>query len=325
MNAKQLVDAIRLSYEIRQPLFIWGNPGIGKSQIVSQAARDMGINLYDLRATQLDPVDTRGMPYVESGLTKWARPTFLPSEGNGVLFIDEFNSSNQMVMASFYQLLTDYRLGDHPMSDGYSIIAAGNNESDRAIVNRMGTALNGRFCHVTLEVSVDDWVEWALNNGLPTELIAFIRFRPELLHKFDPKSSDKSQPNPRNWEWVGKMFSRMKPAIEYDMYRGRVGDGAASEFLGFLKIFRSIPNPDLIIMNPDTGDIPTDPATLYALTGAIASKATNINFERVCRYSNRLPAEFNVLLVRDALQRDTTLSSTRAFIQWASDNKDVVI
>jgi len=170
----------------RQPVFIWGVPGCGKSAVVRQLAESLKVRLQDVRALLLDPVDLRGLPFLGSGgRSKWATPEFLPQNGIGILFLGELNAAPAMVQASCYQLVLDRKLGEYTLPDGWAIIAAGNRDSDRAVTTRMPTPLRIRFVHLEFEVDVQEWSEWAIQAGISPEVIAFLRFRPRLLSSFD--------------------------------------------------------------------------------------------------------------------------------------------
>lgn len=327
MKSSQIKASLKSVMQAKLATFLWGAPGVGKSQVVAQVAKEMNLQFLDVRAILLDPVDLRGLPHVNGdNKAHWCQPDFLPTSGNGVLFLDELNAAPPMVQAACYQLVLDRKLGEYTLPEGWAVIAAGNRDSDRAVTHRMPTALANRFCHLDFDIDLNDWVAWALGNQIKTELIAFLRFRPELLHRFDPAKNEKSFPTPRAWEFVSRiMATNPAPELEYELIRGIVGEGAATELLGFLKIFRNLPNPDLILMNPDSVPVPTDPATLFALVGALSRKATEQTFDRLVSYFNRMPAEFSVLAIRDCLHQDKELVNTKAFINWSSIHADVLM
>jgi hypothetical protein len=307
--------------------FIWGPPGVGKSDIVRQVAEEIGYGLRDVRASLLDPVDLRGLPSIVDGMTKWCPPVFLPTKGKHVVFLDELNAAPALVQAGCYQLvIPPHQLGEYTLPKGCAIIAAGNRETDRAITTRMSSALANRFEHIEFDVDLPDWIDWALANGVMTEMIAFMRFRPEMIHKFDSTKNDKAFPTPRSWTSVSAILAA-KPVreIEYELVKGAVGEGAAAEFMGFLKIARELPDPDVVLMAPEKAEVPTSPASLYAICGALANKASEQTFNRICQYANRLPAEFSVLMIRDSIKKDKELQRTRAFIDWTAKHKSVLI
>lgn len=340
MRPSQISAALGYLIDANQPVMLHGSPGVGKSDVVRQLAKERGIDLIDLRLSQLDPVDLRGVPSVdfETKTTGWNTPSFLPTEGRGILFLDEINSAAQATQAAAYQLVLDRKLGDYTMPEGWAIIAAGNRATDRAIVNQMSTALKNRFTHLDYEVNNDDWCEWALRTNIAIEVLGFIRFRPMLLNEFEQRNESKEErervqrlkdakafATPRSWEFLSKVVHQ-KPSsdIEYELYCGIVGEGCASEFMGYLKYYRNLPNLDALLMNPGKAEVPTEPAVLYALSTGLATKATPDNMERLVKYALRMPAEFQVLLMKDAITRDNALTNTKAFNEWAVKNADVM-
>lgn len=340
MRPSQIIPALELLVTARQPVMLHGSPGIGKSQVVKQVADNLGISMLDLRLSQLDPVDLRGVPAVdvEHKKTSWNPPDFLPVDGEGILFLDEINSAAQATQAAAYQLILDRRLGDYVLPDGWAMVAAGNRTTDRAIVNQMSTALKNRFTHLNFEVNNDDWCDWALRNNIAVEILGFIRFRPMHLNEFEQRNEGKEEQKrmqrlrdaqafatPRSWEFMSKVvMQKPSPDIEFELYSGIVGEGCASEFVGYLKYYRDLPNLDALLMAPDKAKVPTEPATLYALSTGLAIKATKDNMERVVKYALRMPAEFQVLLMKDAVVRDSTLTNTKSFNEWAVKNADVM-
>ena len=201
MRPSQVTQALEYLIKAKQPVMLHGSPGVGKSQVVKQVADKLGIEMIDLRLSQLDPVDLRGVPSVdktkvgktEVGKTNWNVPSFLPTEGKGILFLDEINSAAQATQAAAYQLVLDRKLGDYELPDGWAMVAAGNRSTDRAIVNAMSTALKNRFTHLNYEVNNEDWCEWALTHNIAIEVLGFIRFRPMLLNEFEQRNETKEE------------------------------------------------------------------------------------------------------------------------------------
>ena len=325
MKASALSSALHSVFAAGQPVFIWGGPGIGKSALVRQFAAELGIPLQDVRAVLLDPVDLRGLPFLGSdGRSKWATPEFLPKDGSGILFLDELNAAPAMVQASCYQLVLDRKLGEYTLPDGWAIIAAGNRDSDRAVTTRMPTPLRNRFVHLEFEVDVQEWSEWAIQARIRPEVIAFLRFRPELLSVFDRDAN--SFPSPRSWEFVSRILEAQPDRIvEHELFAGAVGIGAATEFSAFLRTFRELPNIDAILLNPTKEPVPENAAAQYAVASALARRASDVNFDRVCLYLDRMPTEFRVLGVRDATLRDPAIRHTAGYTKWAIENHHVLV
>lgn len=324
MKPSELNTAIRVSLETHTPIIIYSPPGSGKSKIVHDVAGGMGFEIYDVRGSTIDPVDLRGLPDLQNGKTTWRPPDFLPHGKNkkACLFLDELPNAPASVQSALLQLVLDRKLGNYELPEQCAIIGAGNRVQDRAGASRLSSSLAARFGKIELEVDLNDWCTWALDNEISPEIIAFIRFRPELLSVPDPRVD--VSPNPRAWEFVSRIHSKLTPEIEMDMLAGFVGEGAAGELCAFLRICRDLQDPDAVLLDPLGADIPEDPAKLYALCGALAVRASEQNGERLIQYANRLPDEFNVLLVTDSIRRDKTVANNSEFSNWAIENNDVL-
>ena len=340
MRPAQVLESLNMFLDIQRPVLVTGSPGGGKSDVVRQVAKSRNSELRDVRLAQLDAVDLRGVPSVDAAkqLTMWNTPNFLPTEGKGVLFLDEIVSAPQAVQAAAYQLVLDRRLGDYVLPDGWAIIAAGNKQTDGAIVNPMSTALKNRFAHITYEVNNEDWCNWAVRSGVSPEVVAFIRFRPALLNEFEQRGSSDEEKSrlrsmknryafatPRTWEVLSDVITHGTPdALFFDIAAGIVGEGAAGEFSGYLKYYRNLPDFDEILRNPKTAAVPDGPGVLYALASGLAAVVTGDTFTNLTTYLARIPTEFQVLCVKDALARMPEIADSKAFVTWAVDNEEVL-
>ncbi len=330
MKPAQVVIALQTLIDIKQPVFIWGAPGIGKSQIVAQVAQEKNYNLIDIRAVLLDPVDLRGLPHITADKqAAWCAPAFLPKEDStdkGIIFLDELNAAPPLVQAACYQLVLDRKIGEYTLPEGWTVVAAGNGEKDRAVTHRMPTALANRMVHIDMQTSTEDWILWAQQAGISKEIIAFLRFRPKLLHDFDPQKSAKAFASPRSWAFVSQILqSNVDVSVEYELLQGTIGMGAATEFTGFLQVWRELPTVEDIMAGPDVCSVPTEPATLYALCESLGSKASMGNISQLTTYAYRLPVEFGVLFMRTAVCQDENIIHTPTFTQWAQKNAHVLM
>jgi hypothetical protein len=311
---------------IQQPVFVWGPPGVGKSDIVAQVAQERKVELRDVRLNLLDSVDLKGFPTIAKNKAQmtWLPADFLPTAGEGILFLDEMNSAPPAVQASAYQLVLNRKIGDYVLPDGWSVVAAGNRETDRSVVNRMPSALANRLTHIDFEIHLDDWCGWAVDNGVSADVIGFLRFRPDLLHMFDP--NQRAFPTPRSWAFADKLInSHLDREVEFDLVKGTVGEGAASELMAFIKLARELPSTEQILLNPEGTAVPESPATLYALTTSLAMRANPNVFDRMMTYVNRMQKEFQVVFVRDATRRDEGVAKTKSFTKWGIDNTSVLV
>ena len=319
-----------------KPVILWGAPGIGKSAVIKALADTLEYGFIDLRLSQLEAVDLRGVPTVNNGVTTWNVPSSLPQVEThgayGILFLDEFFLGAPSVRAAAYQLLQDREVGDYRLPDGWIILAASNRPEDKAGIagGQFDSALTNRFAaHFEIVPDVDAWAEWALGNGVSPELVAFIRFRPELIHEFAeggiPKgkvaySTPRSLVAADNW-----LKLELAPSLEQAALEGCIGAGVAAELAGFLQIVRTLPDVGSIISHPDTSDVPTETSTLYALASLLGKRADPSTFGAVIRYLSRTSEEFVILAVSIATTRDESLKATQAYIDFKINHKDINI
>lgn len=327
MRATLLKDTLKALFPLQRTVCIEGSPGGGKTTMVHEVGEELQVPVVERHMPTMLVEDFGIMfPHGEDGLM-YRIPDWFPVKGKaperGILLFDDRNQANpdlQKVLANICQART---LHGVPMPDGWMVVSTGNRQSDRAGANRVLSHLRNRETVIELETHLDDWTTWAIDHGVRPEVVSFIRFRPNLLHDFDAQRDQNA--TPRSWvEGVSDVLGTVPAEAEYECFKGAVGEGAAAEFVGFMRIYRKLPNPDAILLNPKTADVPTDPATLYALSGALAERATENNFDRVCTYTERMPPEFSVLAVSYAARKNPDLSNTQAFTKWAMAHQDVL-
>jgi len=329
MRPNTLKATLQSLIGVKRTVCIEGPPGGGKTTIVQDVANDMGLHYIEMHLPTM-LVEDFGIPVIDGPALTYKIPDWYPAKGSrhddgrgGVLCFDDRNQAGsdiQKVLANICQART---LHGVPMAAGWSVVSTGNRMADRAGANRVLSHLRNRETVIELETHLDDSTQWMIDNGVRPEVIAFLRFRTGLLHEFDPQRD--SNPTPRSWvEGVSAILGAVPAEAEYECFKGAVGEGAAAEFVGFLRIFRKLPNPDAILLNPDSADVPSDPATLYALSGSLATRASGANLDRLCTYLKRVPPEFSVLTMSHACRRDPSLASTQAFTSWAVANQSVL-
>jgi hypothetical protein len=318
MRPSDVTKALAALIPTGRPIYLWGAPGAGKSSLVKQAAGDIGIDLVDVRATLLDPVDLRGLPKLTEEAAVWLPPAFLPRAGEGVLFLDELAQAAPLVQAACLQLTLDRRIGEYELPAGWTVIAASNRAGDRAGTHRLISPLLNRFVHLDLDVSPEDWQAWAVTAGVAPEVRAFLRYRPALLAQYEPASNPRAFPTPRSWQFVSDVLTRTPAELLHPVAAGCVGDGPAAEFLGFLRLYRELPDLDAVLTGPDHAPVPREPAVLYALVGALVERCRQAQapLSAFVTYALRLPDEFALLALRDALAVQPRLASVPAVQQW---------
>ena len=263
-----------ISEQLNISAMIWGAPGIGKSSIVSAAAKNSGYDFIDLRLSQLAPTDLRGLPVAihpknnaERGISKWYPPEFLPKTGKGILFLDEINMAPPAMQGVAQQLILDRKVGNYKVPEDWLIWAAGNRKEDRASVYEMPSPLNNRFLHLDVEVNFSCFKSHALKQDFAEEIISFLGFRPALLHTVN--FEEKAWPSPRSWEMASKLFKLNLPI------NVAIGDGATEEFNSFLKVYKNLPNLSQIIKgNGEKIIFPKQVSRQWATITGLTKRAT---------------------------------------------------
>ena len=329
MRATLLKETLKELFKAKRPVCIEGMPGGGKTTIVQEVASELSVG-YIEKHTPTMLVEDFGVPDMATGDKSFGYklPDWFPFEGSdtpdeGIICFDDRNQGGNDIQKVQANILQAGTLHGVRMKKGWHCVSTGNRQQDRAGANRVLSHLRNRETVIELETHLDDWTSWAIEHDVKPELVSFIRFRPNLLHDFDPQRDINA--TPRSWvEGVSDVIGIVPADAEYECFKGAVGEGHAAGFVGFLKIHRKLPNPDNILMNPTGSNVPDDPATLYALCGTLAHKATLANFDRVITYVARMPKEFSVLCISYATRKNEELASSGAFTKWAVDNQDVL-
>ncbi len=322
MRANEITSSLTAMIKAQIPAFLWGPPGIGKSSIVKQIAEANDYGFIDLRLALMDPTDLKGIPFYdkEAHQALWAPPSFLPREGEGILFLDELNSAPPAVQASAYQLILDRKVGEYTLPEGWAIVAAGNREGDRGVVYRMPSPLANRFVHLEMDVNVEDWRDWAYESSLDERVIAYIGYKSDDLFSFDPTQNEKSFATPRSWEFVSSVLqSGMDEKLLLETIGGAIGKDRAVRFLSFAKVMHRLPDIEAIL-DSGNGAYPEEVDVLHALaTGLVMAIIKNPSKERMdnlLNYTLELQSEFSVMVVQDLQRAGFTMEEQKAFDKW---------
>ena len=272
VGPKSAKTSIAFAIKQKRPVFLWGPPGIGKSDIVQQIGSDTEREVIDVRLALWEPTDIKGIPYFDSnaGTMTWAPPAELPTDpkSTAILFLDELNSAPPAVQAAAYQLILNRKVGTYVLPKGVDIVAAGNRDGDKGVTYRMPAPLANRFVHLEMKVDFEDWQDWATLNGIHPEVVGYVGFAKQDLYDYDPKSPSKSFATPRSWSFVSDLVSDDEIDTESltNLVSGAIGDGLAVKFMAHRKIASKLPKPDEIldgkVKNLEISEI----SAMYSLT-----------------------------------------------------------
>jgi hypothetical protein len=267
-NLANYLDQL-VRHKLMLSTMLWGPPGIGKSSIVAQTAEARGLELVDVRLSQLAPTDLRGLPVADNGIARWYPPEFLPRTGKGILFLDELNLAPPAMQGIAQQLILDRRVGSYTVPEDWFIWAAGNRKEDRASVFDMPAPLANRFVHLTVEPHFDSFKSFALGNHVHEQILAFLSFRPNLLHKLDPQQP--AWPSPRSWMIANQLY---KVGLDIAPV---IGLAAATEFASFIALYKQMPDAETILRGKgDHITFPKEPSVRYAITIALTIRASSV-------------------------------------------------
>jgi hypothetical protein len=272
VGPKAAKRSIRKAIQTRRPVFLWGPPGIGKSDIVKQIGQDAGRDVIDVRLALWEPTDIKGIPYYDAskGTMVWAPPGELPMdpESTAIIFLDELNSAPPAVQAAAYQLILNRKVGTYHLPKGVDIVAAGNREGDRGVTYRMPAPLANRFIHLEAKVDFDDFQEWAVMNNVHPEVVGYVGFAKQDLYDFDPKSPSKAFATPRSWVFVSDLLKEDDTDIDtlHNLIAGAVGDGLAVKFMAHRKIAGRLPKAEDILKGKVKDLQIKEVSAMYSLT-----------------------------------------------------------
>ena len=305
-----------------------GAPGVGKTDIYEQTAAQLGMQFICMHPVVSDPTDFKGLPWAEAGedhatfkpfgdlvkLCKTRKPT--------LVLIDDIGQAAPAVQAALMQLLLKREIDGAKISDKVVFAAATNRREDRAGVSGILEPVKSRFATIVhVEPDLESWLEWAIPAGISESICAFLRFRPELLHRFEPTADITNSPCPRSWASLDKQVKLNMPrSVELPAFSGAIGDGAAVEYTGFKRVYTELPDFDEILSSPEHARVPESPSALYAVSTSVAFQIDKKNFSDVIKYIYRLPEEFGVLTIRDAVRKEPKIVNTPAWTAFLNSD-----
>ena len=332
---EQEFSSTQLGYHT--PVMLWGPPGVGKSQIVAQVAENHDVAIVDIRLSQMEPSDLRGIPFKNGEKVEWAIPAMLPDAAvhgeAGILFIDEITAAPPSVSAAAYQLILDRRLGEYRVPEHWAIVAAGNRQGDRGVSYSMPAPLANRFSHYEVDVNLDDWAGWAYRHKIDERIIGFLRFRPDLLFDFNPEYNPVAFPSPRSWEFAHRALHKFveQPILLPGGLEACVGKAAGVELFAFIQSLENLPDIDAILCG-ESKQCPDEIDLQYAVASALVTRAIRAENDAamlgyILEYANCFKQrEMGVMLVSDLHRAiGAELFAVPEFAEWAEKIGDILV
>jgi len=294
--------ALRKCIKKQRPVFIWGPPGIGKSDIVKQIGNEQEREVIDVRLSLWEPTDIKGIPYYNSNSNTmtWAPPAELPTdpESTAILFLDELNSAAPATQAAAFQLVLNRRVGTYQLPKGVSIVAAGNREGDKGVTYRMPAPLANRFLHIELRCDFDDWHQWAVTNRVHEQVVGYLGFAKQDLYDFDPKSSSKAFATPRSWMFVSELLEEddVPDNTLTNLIAGAVGEGLAIKFMAHRKVAKQMPKPEDILAGKIKKSEIKEISAMYSLTISLCYELQEADHKKVKNWDSMADNFFGFMM-----------------------------
>jgi len=342
VNADELTEALIRDFKVGLTPMVASSPGMGKSDIIRSIADKFKLKVIDFRVSQCEPVDMQGFPGTVDDINNqflkrmiFHIPEYFPIETDKVpdgyhgwlLFLDEFNSGTKQTEAAAYKLILDRLVGQYKLHPRCLIAAAGNLTTDRAIVNTQSTATSSRLNHYRMRIDHKVWIDWANSHDIDHRIISLIKFKPELLHRFDPSTNELTFPCPRTWEFASKVIMGENTIDHINKIRlaGTVGEGAAVELATYAEIYQNLPTIEQILANPKSGwKVPKEPSEQYAVTTMLSHNSTLKSIDQIIIAINRLPVDFQVITFKDIYKRTPELKNHPVITDWIAKHAHII-
>lgn len=327
-SPKEIYEEIVACSEAGLVPMIEGSPGVAKSAIVAQFAKDYGLKLIDIRLGQYMPEDLNGLPMRTGDKAAFVPFDTFPIDGDQLpkgfqgwcIFFDEITSATKPTQAAAYKIIHDKMVGNKKLHQNVVMIAAGNKSTDRAVVNQMSTALQSRMIHYTMEPSVDDFTEHGLKAGFDQRILAFVNEVPSRLMRFNPERAglDKTFPCPRTYEFLSRLI---KGKDIQDKHVGRIagtiGQGTAVEFMTFVKLYGTLPKIADILSNPSAVNVPVEASAKYATMFMMVDHANETNLDPMITYIQKFGLDQQIVFSKATHNKDKTLvEKNKAFSDY---------
>lgn len=328
MKISKVPKLLETAHKAGQSVYLKGAPGTAKTSAVRQYAQSKGLELIHIHAPLTDPLDIKGLPTVAGNEAQFLPLKFWPKETDRpvVVLIDELPQCAVTIINAYSQLLIDHQVGEVKLPKGSLVVATGNRREDKSAANNLPNHVINRVLHVTVETHAEDFLDWALHNGIHPSIVAFGKFRPDCLHSFDPKQNlQEPFATYRTWEKASDFIKQCDDdEILLESLSGLVGEGPASEYLAFRRLYLGLPDMAEVLKNPGLVQIPSDPAVLYAMATAAATIAKEPDMDNLITLAKRFPTEYGVMLIKTA-NKLLPLNKSKVFRSWALENKDVIL
>lgn len=320
MKPSGLKVALKYAFKRNKTVLIVGMPGIGKTDIVKQASKKY--DLMILHPVVDAPIDYKGLGAIVNG-----KAVFLPygnlekmikAKKKLIVFFDDLGQATEAVQKAVMQLLLAREINGVKISEHVVFVAATNRRGDKAGVSGILEPVKSRFDSIIeLEPDADEWCAWAHKKKMPSELISYIQWRPQMIKDFVPTRDLTNSSVGRTVANVGKhMLDKVPSEVQFETFKGAAGKKMALEFTGFLKIYKELPTFKEIVTSPESAKVPSEVSGKFAVMGIIVENITNSNMKQCLTYLGRLSNEVTTAAMRLVSIKKPEALTNEAYINW---------
>lgn len=326
----------------RVPLFV-GRPGIAKTAFVHQGASECGrrigaeIHVRELHLASMSEVDVRGYLVPFNGRSAFTAPEFwaaVEAHTHGILFLDEFMQANHEVQKAVATLVLERRIGEYQLPEGWSVVLAGNGLDDGAGANTLLSHIINRVTIVNVNApDVDVWASWAASQQLPFEVIAFAKYRPNVVFDGDiPSAPNTPYCTPRSLHALGDLAkaspgglrAMVDSKVGMALMTGAIGEGPASELSALVRTAINLPSYEAVVADPEGTIVPTKPDQMYAMMMLVAVRARVEDADAVVAYISRFNANHAVTGIISLVRRDKSFAHCKGMMNWVVANREML-
>lgn len=357
----KIIDVMKTGhrlYEARDTVSLVGPPGGGKTSVLSHELPKMLSGIYGEEfgvhvsiAPTLDAPDYKGfllptkLPDGTPSSTFTRSPElpskeYLAAHPRGIYVIDELSSAELLTQKALASVILEKRFGNEQLPEGWQVWCASNRMSDRAGVNRQPSHIRNRVVEIEIQNDALSWSIWAEQNGIHPLIIAWVKQHPTVAFVSEVPAGDRPFSTPRSVARVanlmqvgmerdedGKLIDMALPndSLTQQCVHGSIGEGAAADLFGFIKVFDQLPSLEDIETDPTTAKCPKDLSAGWAAGQMCIHYAKANNIDKIWTYVMRLPKEVQVSMAKSLLERSgSNLLNSPTLIKWIHANKALI-
>lgn len=352
MRPAMIAKALEMLIPNKRNVLLVGQPGCGKTAIVKQVAEKLiwekdgkPYDLLTLHPVVDEPIDYKGLPFVEKSGADF-KPfgnlrRMITAKRPLIVFLDDLGQAPMAVQAALMQILYGGTINGTAISPHVRFVGATNDHTHRAGVTGLLEPVKSRFATIlNLDINIQDWQAFALQDGTPVEVVAFTQMRPDILTDFEPTAEVTNSASPRTLSEYGRIlndgfldaltgehmaqFDATAPTtvssnemvgMLYELTAGAIGKRWAPEMVGFIKVAKEMVDPKLVLKKPSEVNLPAKRDALLMMTAAVAAIATPKTAENFATFLNRLSADMVVFGWEFAVKKTPEMARTKAYIQ----------